>query len=49
MTVTDDSLTADLYFDRNEIVEALKSRSYETKMIETPYEPKPAGKCARAC
>ncbi|XP_066918640.1 protein EFR3 homolog B-like [Clytia hemisphaerica] len=38
----DDIPLKEVSFDANEIVEALKNRGYDTKAIETPYEPKPA-------
>ena len=34
----------DVIFDATGIVEALKGRGYDTKAIETPYEPRPASK-----
>lgn len=36
------TLDDSFFFDRNTIVNALRSSNYETNTIETPYEPKPA-------
>ena len=36
-----DNLDESLLFDRNTVVNALKSSNYDTTSIDMPYEPKP--------